>query len=67
MTHLQPSQPPRAEARLTPAEHAAEMRARADDAADDTARAYWLWLADEWDKTMDRQRRRPPPRSWADE
>lgn len=66
MTHLQPSpRPERLEARLTPREHAAEMRARAD--SDLAARAYWLWLADEWEKTADRQRLRPPPRSWADE
>jgi hypothetical protein len=42
------------------------MRARADDALDETARAYWLWLADEWDKTADRDHYRLP-RSWADE
>jgi hypothetical protein len=63
---LQPGEPHRLEARLTPAEHAAEMRARADDATDEAARAYWLWLATEWDKTADRHRYRLP-RSWADE
>jgi hypothetical protein len=42
------------------------MRARADDAADEAVRAYWLWLATEWDKTADRARTRPP-RAWGDE
>lgn len=56
-----------AEVRLTPTDYAAEMRARADDAADETARAYWLWLAAEWDRTADRDRRQLPPRYWGDE
>jgi hypothetical protein len=64
MTALQPGQTPRREARLTPAEYAAEMRARADEAETETARAYWLWLALEWEKTAHRHR---PPRSWEDE
>lgn len=51
----------------TPTDRAAEMRARADDAVDKTTRAYWLWLAEEWDKTADRDRRRWAPRSWSEE
>lgn len=61
------SQPQRAEARLTPADYAAELRARADDTVDEAARTYWLWLAAEWDKTADRDRYRLPSRSWSDE
>ena len=59
---LQPSHRP------TPADHAAEMRGRAFYATDPVARAYWLWLAEEWQKTADRDRLwPPPPRSWAAE
>ena len=67
MTHLQPGQGPRREARMTPTERAADMRGRADEAATEAARAYWLWLALEWDKTAQRERRWSPPRSWSDE
>jgi hypothetical protein len=68
VTGLQSHQPPRrAEARPTPADYAAELRGRADDAVDGAARAYWLWLAAEWDKTADRDRYRLPSRSWSEE
>ncbi|HLY79779.1 MAG TPA: hypothetical protein VKQ70_10420 [Caulobacteraceae bacterium] len=66
MTRLEAQPPRRVEPRMTPADHAAEMRARAEDATDETARAYWLWLAAEWDKTAFRHRFLPP-RSWSDE